>query len=206
MYIFQKVSFLFNHLLCYFFVFISYLYLFLCKKFCCCCYLNLFLTKYFLLSFRCFSCVFTLAFTVLLSTVLFSEAAPAFKFKKIFRTYETDTKHFPSKSERRFGAAASPIHFITPFVGVPQSMPSFNNFFAPQASVNSPASSSIYKLPLRLYNNGKPHAVFHGFPKPQNVVEYLPQAMSNIIRLPLKYISNAKPVGVYFKDPAFNYL
>lgn len=157
-------------------------------------------------AFRSFSFVSTFAFTVLLSSVLFSEAAPAFKFKKIYRTYETDTKQFPSKAERRFAGAASPIHFITPFMGAPQSMTSFNNFFASQASVNGPSSSSIYKLPLRLYNNGKPHAVFHGFPKPQNVIEFLPQAMSNIIRLPLKYMSNAKPVGVYFKNPTFNYL
>ena len=138
--------------------------------------------------------------------MLLSEAAPAFKFKKIFRTYETDTKQFPSRADRRLVGGTSPIHFITPFMGAAKPMHNFNNFFAPQVPMGNPSSSSIYKLPLRLYSNGKPYAIFHGVPKPQSVMEYLPQAMSNIIRLPLKYMSNAKPVGVYFKDPAFNYL
>lgn len=136
--------------------------------------------------------------------IAYSSAAPAFRFKKILRTYDAD-RYFP-RSDRRQASKASPIHFITPFMGVPQPVQNFNNFFAQQPSMGIPTSSSMYKLPLRLYSNGKPHTVYHGIPKKQNVIEYLPHTVSNIIRLPLKYISNAKPVGVYFKDPAFNFL
>lgn len=129
--------------------------------------------------------------SVLLSLFLLAcEAAPAFTFKKSFSRYPSN------RVERRLvGASApSPVHFITPFVGLP-------SLFG--GGGGSPSASSVYKLPLRLFSNGKPHAVFHGIPKMQ--MEYLyPRPMSNLIRLPLKYVSNAKPVGVYFND--FNYL
>lgn len=145
-----------------------------------------------------------LVISIFFFTMVCVDALPAFKFKKIFSAY--DAERYPSRAERRLVGEASPIHFITPYVGIPRPMHGFNNFFAPQSSLGNPSSSSIFKLPLRLYSNGKPHAIFHGLPKSSNVIEYFPQTVSNIIKLPLKFMSNAKPVGVYFKDPAFNYL
>ncbi|GFR25562.1 uncharacterized protein TNCT_396401 [Trichonephila clavata] len=111
------------------------------------------------------------------------------------------------RGQRRLIQGSSPIHFINPFVPTIPPLQSFDSFFIPPISMGKSSLSSIYRLPLRLLNNGKPQKVLHVLPKksPQ-FMEFLPHASSNIIHLPLKFVSNGKPVGIYIKEKSLNYL
>ncbi|GIY59778.1 uncharacterized protein CDAR_62261 [Caerostris darwini] len=112
-----------------------------------------------------------------------------------------------NRVERRLIGGSSPIHFISPYVAPQHPVHTFENFFFPPASLGKTPSSHIYKLPLQLFNNGKPQKVLHVLPKKRpQVLEFLPQSSSNIIKLPLKFMSNAKPIGIYLKQKSFNFL
>ncbi|XP_054714986.1 uncharacterized protein LOC129224539 [Uloborus diversus] len=141
---------------------------------------------------------------LLIFIVMSSSGASIYKFQKAYKS------HYPldkSRIDRRIAGRDSPIHFITPLVSIPQSLDVFSNFFSPPANFGPARPSPLYKLPLKLFTNGKPHNVMlQSMQRPQSIIDYLPQAMSKIIRLPIKYMSNAKPVGVYFDDPSFNYI
>ncbi|XP_055931023.1 uncharacterized protein LOC129961559 [Argiope bruennichi] len=141
-----------------------------------------------------------------LITIRSCDCAPAFKIKH----YNMAKSHLmPNfRSERRFVGGSSPIHFISPYIAAaPQPEQSFDEFFFPQVPMGKTAPSSIYKLPLQLFNNGKPHRVMHVIPKKRpQFQDYFPHGDSKMIRLPLKFVSNGKPVGIYLKDQSMNLL
>ncbi|KAG8190622.1 hypothetical protein JTE90_017886 [Oedothorax gibbosus] len=168
------------------------------------------------MDYRCWHLLPALASLVFLAHIQPSHAAPAFKLKH-FNFYNKPNKMSSNKLsssanrvDRPLIGGSSPIHFINPFTQPQQTIINpFEQFFAPQLQMGAGRSpSNIYKLPLQMLANGKPHSVMRGLPKKQFMMaEYYPQVASNVIRLPLKYISNAKPIGVYFKDRAsFNYI
>ncbi|XP_015921981.1 uncharacterized protein [Parasteatoda tepidariorum] len=140
---------------------------------------------------------------VVFQSILHSECAPAFKLKH-YNFYKSKEMS-PPRMDKRLIGGSSPIHFISPFVPMPEPVVNpFANFIS--ASASAP-QSTIYKLPLRLKANGKLHSIIHGFPnKRHQFIDQFAQAASNIIQLPLKYMSNAKPIGIYFKDPSMNFL
>lgn len=171
---------------------------------------------------RCWHLFPALAAIVLLVHTLPSHSAPAFKLKH-YNFYNKANKMYSSsmnraenrpysssmnRAERRLIGGSSPIHFINPFVPMQQQqLNPFEQFFVPQLPMGAaPSPSNIYRLPLQMLANGKPHSVMRGLPKKHQMLDYLPQAASNVIRLPLKYYSNAKPIGVYFKDRSINYI
>ncbi|KFM66706.1 hypothetical protein X975_17778, partial [Stegodyphus mimosarum] len=158
------------------------------------------------MALRCYFKLFASLVFFLLLNVMSSQSAPAFKLKS-YMAYRKNNGAYPPRSDRRLMDGTSPIHFINPFVPPSESMNPFSSLYSSSGLSGSAAGSAVYRLPLRLFSNGKPHSVIHGFPsKSHHVMDFLPHAVSNIIRLPLKYISNAKPIGVYLKDPSFNYL
>ncbi|CAL1272433.1 unnamed protein product [Larinioides sclopetarius] len=143
---------------------------------------------------------------VFLVTLRSCDCSPAFRIKHYNMVKPHQMSNF--RAERRLIGGSSPIHFISPYIAAaPQPAHSFDEFFFPQVPIGKTPPSSIYKLPIQLFNNGKPHRVMHVVPKKRfQFQDYFPQGDSNIIRLPLKFVSNGKPVGIYIKDQSMNLL